>query len=84
MTQVFFHLAGAYSDAVEHHVTVIEEAIHLGLFVAAGLALAVSGLAVVERMIDGGRRTIRTLYVWIGVGVVLAFFAAERLYHALN
>jgi hypothetical protein len=66
------------------HTTAFERALHLLLFLAGGLALAVFGLAVIERLAGGDRRTIRIVHVAAAGALFAGFFVAERVYHAVH
>lgn len=57
--------------------------VHLALFVAAGLAVGLAALALLERATGGGeRRVIRWRYVLWAAGAFAALGVLELLYHA--
>lgn len=60
-----------------------EAAIHVALFVAGGLAVAVGALAAVERLAGDGRRVVRVGWIAGTAGLFAALFVLERVYHAL-
>ena len=65
--------------------TTLDRALHLGLFVAGGIAFAVAALALLERLGDReGRRVVRLPHVAIPIAAVAALGIAERLYHFLH
>ncbi len=65
--------------------TTFDRVLHLALFVAGGIAFAVSALALLERLTDrGGRRTIRLRHVAIPIAAFAAIGIAERVYHFLG
>ena len=64
---------------------VLDKVLHLGLFVAGAVAVAVGALALLERFAGGGRApAIRARHLAIPIAASAAFGIAERLYHALG
>jgi small neutral amino acid transporter SnatA (MarC family) len=61
--------------------TPFERALHLLLFVSAGVGFGVLAIALLERVSEGARRTVRLMHVVIAMSVFVAFFVAERIYH---
>ena len=67
-----------------HDTTAVERVIHLLLFIAAAGALGTTALAVVERLLsDDGTAAVRFRYVAGSIGLAVALFVAERLYHVV-
>lgn len=64
--------------------TAFERAVHLLLFITAGLGFGVLAVAGLERIADGARRSVRNLHVAVAVGVPAMLFVVERIYHALT
>jgi hypothetical protein len=64
--------------------TPFERGLHLLLFVSAAAAFGLIAIALLERMTTGARRTVRGLYVAIAGVIFVAFFVAERIYHAVH
>lgn len=65
--------------------TSTERAIHLALYIAAAASIAVTGLAVVERLgASGSRAIIRLKHAAIPLALFVALGIAERLYHSLH
>ena len=64
--------------------TPFERGLHLLLFVSAAGALGVAAIALLERLSDGARRTVRIAHVAVTAVVFLAFFVAERIYHTVH
>lgn len=64
--------------------TPFERGLHLLLFVSAIAAMGVTGIALLERLSDGSRRTVRIVHVAITAVVFAAFFVAERVYHTVH
>jgi hypothetical protein len=64
---------------------VLDKVLHLGLFVAGAVAVAVGALALLERFAGRGRtRAIHLRHLAIPIAAFAAFGIAERLYHALS
>ncbi len=63
--------------------TLVERAVHLALFLTAGIAAGLAALSLLERLVADGRRVIRPVLVGVAGAGFLLFFVAERLYHAL-
>lgn len=64
--------------------TPFERGLHLLLFVSGAAAFGVLAIGLLERLSEGGRRTIRIVHVAI-TGIVFAtFFVAERIYHSVH
>lgn len=64
---------------------VIDKVLHLLLFVAGGVAVAVGALWLLERFAGGDRApTIRARHLAMPIVAFAAFGIAERLYHALG
>ena len=61
-----------------------EQAVHVALFVSAGVGFGVVAVAVLERVGDAGRRAVTRVHLALAVGVPGALFVVERLYHALK
>ncbi len=61
-----------------------ERALHLLLFVSAAAAIGVIGLAALERLSEGTRRTVRVIHIAIAASLFGAFFVAERIYHSVH
>ena len=64
--------------------TPFERGLHLLLFVSAAAAIGVVAIALLERLSEGARRSIRILHVAITGVVFVAFFVAERIYHSVH
>ena len=64
--------------------TPFERALHLLLFVSAAAAFGIAAIALLERLSEGARRTIRVRHVALSAVVFVAFFVAERIYHAVH
>ena len=63
----------------------MDKALHLALFGAGALVVAVAALALLERFAGGERRpAIRLWHVAIPIAAFAAIGIAERLYHALS
>jgi hypothetical protein len=62
--------------------TPFERGLHLLLFVAAAGAFGLAAIALLERLSDGSRRTVRGVHVAIAGVIFAALFVAERIYHA--
>ncbi len=64
---------------------VLDKVLHLGLFVAGAVALAIGALALLERFASGDRApAIHLRHLAIPIAASAAFGIAERLYHALS
>lgn len=64
---------------------VLDKVLHLALFVAGAVAVAVGALALLERFAGGDRApAVRARHLAIPVVAFAAFGIAERLYHALG
>jgi hypothetical protein len=61
-----------------------ERALHLLLFISAAAAIGVVAIALLERLSEGARRTIRIAHVAITGAVFVAVFVAERIYHSVH
>ncbi|HVE92998.1 MAG TPA: hypothetical protein VNE62_11975 [Actinomycetota bacterium] len=61
----------------------VDGAIHLALFIAAGLVLGAGALALLERMSPGRPRVVRTAHLAGAVLLFVLLAAAERIYHSL-
>lgn len=61
----------------------LEDVIHLVLFVAAGLTLALSAFVGVELLADSGRRMIGLRILAGAWAFTILCFVAERLYHLM-
>lgn len=66
------------------HTGVVDRVLHLLLFIAAGVALVVVALGIVERTVERESTSIRVVHMLICVAVVVAIGIAERLYHAVT
>jgi len=66
------------------HSTLFDRALHLVMFAAAGLAVGLAALALMERLSEGGRRVIRPRFIVIAAAAFLLLFITERTYHALS
>jgi hypothetical protein len=64
--------------------TPFERGLHLLLFVSGAAAFGVVAIALLERMSEGARRTVRIVHVALTGVVFVAFFVAERIYHAVH
>jgi hypothetical protein len=64
--------------------TPFERGLHLLLFVSGAAALGVTAIALLERLSDGSRRTVRVVHVALAAVVFAAFFVAERVYHTVH
>ena len=74
----------AYPLDVDPVTTPFERGLHLLLFVSAAAAIGVLAMALLERLSEGARRTIRVLHVGITGVVFVVFFVAERIYHSVH
>ena len=54
------------------------------LFVSAAAAVGVAAIALLERLSDDSRRTVRVMHVLLTAVVFAAFFVVERLYHGVH
>lgn len=67
------------------HTALAERAIHLVLFIAGAVAVALVVLAGIERAFDrASSRAIRPWHVILPIAVFVVAFAVERAYHALS
>lgn len=67
------------------HTALAERAIHLVLFIAGAVVVAVVALAGVERAFERtGSRAIRRWHVALPITAFVLAFVAERAYHALS
>lgn len=64
--------------------TLFDRALHLVMFAVGGVAVGLSALAMMERLSEGARRTIRPRFIVIAVVVFLLLLITERGYHALS
>jgi hypothetical protein len=64
--------------------TPFERGLHLLLFISAAAAFGVTAIALLERLSAGARRTVRLVHVALAAVVFVAFFIAERAYHAMH
>ena len=64
--------------------TLFDRALHLVMFVAGGAAVGLGSLAVIERIGESSRRSVRTSWVLIAISIFVVVFAIERSYHALS
>jgi hypothetical protein len=68
-----------------HETTAAERLIHLLLFIAAAGALGTTALALVDRLVaDRESPAVKFRYVALSVGLFVALFGVERLYHAVT
>ena len=64
--------------------TPFERALHLLLFVSGAIAIGIVGIAALERLLDGPRRSVRIVHVAVAAVVFGGFFVAERVYHGVH
>lgn len=69
---------------MELHTTLFDRALHLVLFAVGALAVGLIALAVMERLSEGARRTIRPRLIAIASVVFILLLITERTYHALS
>jgi hypothetical protein len=69
---------------MEPTTTLFDRALHLVMFAVGGLAVGLVALAVLERLSEGGRRTIRPRFIAIAAVVFILLLITERTYHALS
>jgi len=69
---------------VDHGVGLFEGLLHLAIFLSAGLTLAVTAVALLERTSARDGRVVRWSYVAAGAGTLFALLVAERVYHHLQ
>jgi hypothetical protein len=64
--------------------TSFERGLHLLLFVSGAAAFGVVAMALLERLSEGARRTVRFVHVALAGVAFVAFFVAERIYHGVH
>lgn len=68
---------------MEHSALVVDTALHVALFIAAGGTLALGGVALLERVTAGPRPVVRWRTLVVAALATIALFTMERLYHSL-
>jgi hypothetical protein len=74
----------AYALDVDPVTTPFERGLHLLLFLSAAAALGLIAIALLERLSDDARRTIRFVHVALAGVAFGAVFVAERVYHTVH
>ena len=71
-------------DPSELTTTLFDRALHLVMFAVGGLGVGLVALALIERLSEGARRTIRPRHIAIAAVAFILLFVTERTYHALS
>ncbi len=66
------------------HSTLFDRALHLVLFAVGALMVGLGALALMERLSEGARRTIKPRFIAIAAAAFVVLLVIERTYHALS